>query len=205
MKDAAQIAMLFSSLLLVGSAGAREDALPVDAELECLILEGAEIAPSNWQYEPADEMAMQEQLRMANQGHVIKRGNSMIVVVREFRGRSGAPDGQRYRKLTARISGLTPEGGGVRVDESHFVSGSSAFVAWGLYYVSNNKLERMSITHRGSRRVLSVNQELPSFRVPDGVKEDVKVSFECELKTKDLDQLSAWQGSATAGGDPFYP
>lgn len=148
---------------------------------------------------------MQEQLALANQGHTITRGNSTIIAVREFSGRNRAVDGQRYRKLTAKLDSPFKAGGLIGVTESHFVSGSSAFVAWGLYYVSTNELKTVKIVNQGSRRLLTVEQELPSFRVPDGLKDSVKVNFECELKTKSLEQLSAWEGNPTAASDPFYP
>lgn len=148
---------------------------------------------------------MQEQLALANQGHTITKGNSTIIAVREFTGRNSAVDGQRYRKLTAKLDGPLSTGGSIGVAKSHFVSESSAFVAWGLYYVSVDELKDVTIVDSGSRRLLTVKQKLPASRVPDGLKEGVEVSFECELKTKSLDQLSAWEGNATAKSDPFYP
>lgn len=206
MKITTRSVVLFSSLLL-GCAGTR-GALPAgadDVELECLIIEGAEIVPSSRRYQPTDEMTMQEQLAVANQGHKIIRGNSTIIAVREYIGRNSAADGQRYKKLTAKLSGPVKRRGSTGVAESHFVSGSSGFVAWGFYYVSIDKLKEVAIIDHGSRRLLRVKQDMPSFRVPDGLKEDISVSFECELKPKGVDQLSAWEGKGDAERDPFYP
>lgn len=206
MKYAASAVIILSSLIL-GCVGTR-DALPAgidDNDLECLIVEGAEIVPSNRRYEPTDEMTMQEQLALANQGHTITKGNSTIIAVREFIGRNSAVDGQRYRKLTAKLDSPLGAGGSIGVAKSYFVSGSSAFVAWGLYYVSIDELKEVMVVDRGSRRLLTIKQKFPAFRVPDGFKEEIEVNYECELKTKPFDRLNAWEGSATAKDDPFYP
>jgi hypothetical protein len=145
----------------------------------------------------------------ALRGHEVKGNSSRsVLLVRIFDDPGSGPDSQIFTKLSIEFSGsepVYPQVDESKILRSYFVQGMTGFVSKKRFFVADSLRVRLGLTKAGDATRLQLESTVQSRSAFDGSEQVAQVAITCQLKIKQVHELSPWEGRIGTDWASFAP
>ena len=151
-------------------------------------------------------------LALANYGHEVHSGNSVIFVLRRFIDNGQGVDSAHFEKFTARLAQDAGENGfipseSIGVASGYYTEGGVGFINKGAYWrsKSTNPVSSITFVATSSGFDAEINATFDAVYEMNKSKREVKIEARCPVHRVSVSRLTAWEGKPGSAWSSFAP